>query len=321
MNRLIGILSVALALAVGGSRAQCPPPETLGPCECHVDANGLPALVCRNVAGWQEVGDVINNGLPHLSSMDIVASPGVTDLPSLAFADTLIDAIRFYDTGLLYLNKNTFSDVTAAALKSLYVKHNSEFYSLENDVAAHLPALEALYVSYNKLGSLSGAMAEAAVPYIDLSHNGIKSISADYFASCTALKVLLLPFNELTTSDLGPGSLTINGDPDDLYVDLAWNSLTEGVQPSAFGGRPPKELLLSHNGIATLSESVFGQLLTDMEAAYGSEAYILLDHNQLTCGCDMAWIVNHSGRSLLQQAECEDGRLVSGLTVVDFDHC
>lgn len=44
--------------------------------------------------------------------------------------------------------------------------------------AAHLPALEALYVSYNKLGSLSGAMAETTVPYIDLSHNGIKSVSA-----------------------------------------------------------------------------------------------------------------------------------------------
>lgn len=62
-HRLIAILSVALALAVGGSRAQCPPPETLGPCECHVDAKGLPALVCRRVAGWQEVGDVINNGV------------------------------------------------------------------------------------------------------------------------------------------------------------------------------------------------------------------------------------------------------------------
>lgn len=43
--------------------------------------------------------------------------------------------------------------------------------------------------------------------------------------------------------------------------------------------------------------------------------------NELGCDCDMAWIVEHPGRNLFQQATCADGRLLSNLNLADFAHC
>nr|XP_045610958.1 oplophorus-luciferin 2-monooxygenase non-catalytic subunit-like [Procambarus clarkii] len=312
---------VILAYCLVGCMAQCPPSEDLGPCQCHEDANGVPALRCQDVTGWDEMENIFANlGLTHVSSVDIISSPGLTDLPPLAFADVLIDAIRFYNTGLVYLSKEVFSDVTASGLQTLYIKHNSEFTTLENDVLASLPALETLYCSNNQLGSLDGAL-ETSVSYIDFGHNAITTISANYFSGAQNLSRLLLPFNELTTESLGPESLTFSGDEEDMYLDLAWNQLSQGVQPSAFGGRMPKELILSHNNITSLVYDTFSALLDQMVSEHGTDAYILLDSNELGCGCDMSWVVSYAARDQLQQAECTDGRLVSGLTEEDFASC
>lgn len=43
--------------------------------------------------------------------------------------------------------------------------------------------------------------------------------------------------------------------------------------------------------------------------------------NDLECGCEMAWIIDHEARDLLQKGTCDDGRLVSGLTRADFVDC
>ncbi|KAG7160223.1 uncharacterized protein LOC121876654 [Homarus americanus] len=117
------------------------------------------------------------------------------------------------------------------------------------------------------------------------------------------------------------GSLTFSGEEEDMYLDLAWNHLSEGVNPSAFGGRMAKELILSHNNITTLSSETFSPLLDHMFSDYGLEAYILLDGNALGCECDMSWVVSHKAHDILKLAECSDGRLVSGLTEADFANC
>nr|XP_053626707.1 oplophorus-luciferin 2-monooxygenase non-catalytic subunit-like [Cherax quadricarinatus] len=322
MSRMTKLHHTLLVVCTVGCMAVCPPSEDLGPCQCHEDSNGIPALQCQDVTGWEEMESIFTDlGLTYVSSVDIISSPGLTDLPPLAFADVKIDAIRFYNTGLIYLNKEVFSVVTASGLQSLYIKYNSDFTTLENDVLAFLPVLETFYCSHNQLGSLSGVLESTSVPYMDLGHNEISSISANYFSGAQNLSQLLMPFNKLTTESLGPESLTFSGNEEDMYLDLAWNQLSEGVHPSAFGGRMAKELILSHNNITTLNQDTFAAILDQMFLEYGSDAYILLDSNELGCDCDMSWVVSHTARGLLQQAECTDGRLVSGLTVQDFQNC
>lgn len=74
-------------------------------------------------------------------------------------------------------------------------------------------------------------------------HGFFIQISADYFAGAQNLNYLMLHFNQLTSASLGPGSLTFTGNSDDMYLDLAWNMLSEGVSPAAFGG----QLSVSHS--------------------------------------------------------------------------
>ncbi|KAG7160222.1 putative Oplophorus-luciferin 2-monooxygenase non-catalytic subunit-like 17 [Homarus americanus] len=100
MNKMIQVIQVLLAIIIVGCLAGCPPPEDLGPCQCHDDPDGAPALQCRGVTGWEEVATIFTDlGLDYISSVDIIYSPDLTDLPPSAFADVLIDAIRFYNTG------------------------------------------------------------------------------------------------------------------------------------------------------------------------------------------------------------------------------
>ena len=47
--------------------------------------------------------------------------------------------------------------------------------------------------------------------------------------------MLLLPFNALR-SPMGQDTLFVGGAGEDLYVDLAWNQLAQGVALEAFGG-------------------------------------------------------------------------------------
>ena len=44
-----------------------------------------------------------------------------------------------------------------------------------------------------------------------------------------------------------------------------------------FSGEVPKELILSGNGITSLSEDAFSEYLTSMFKTHGDDAYILLD--------------------------------------------
>ncbi|KAK4297270.1 hypothetical protein Pmani_030310 [Petrolisthes manimaculis] len=289
---------------------------------CFNDTNEQPVLRCQGVGGWEEVATIFTDyGLSHLASVDIINSPGLTDLPPLAFGQVGINAIRFYGTGLIYLESIVFSQETASQLQSLYIKHNSEFFSLENDVPGSLPNLQNLYCSYNNLGNLHGILQPTNVPYIDFGHDSIQTISSNYFYAASNLTQLLLPFNELKSTELAAGCFNFSGSGDDLYLDLGWNHLTQGINISAFGERMPKELVLSHNNITTLENAIFAPLLDQMLSAYGDSAYILLDHNELECACDMAWIVDHPGKDLFNLAECADGRLLSSLNMADFAHC
>lgn len=87
--------------------------------------------------------------MTFLASVDIVSSPGLTDLPPLAFGQVGIDAVRFYGTGLIYLEKIVFSPETASQLKSLYIKHNSEFMSLANDVVSFFIQIFSIDILYS----------------------------------------------------------------------------------------------------------------------------------------------------------------------------
>lgn len=40
----------------------CPPPQDLGPCECHIDSQGLLALRCQQVEGWEDVYFIFDTG-------------------------------------------------------------------------------------------------------------------------------------------------------------------------------------------------------------------------------------------------------------------
>lgn len=64
----------------------------------------------------------------------------------------------------------------------------------------------------------------------------LQQISPNYFYAASNLTQLLLPFNKLQPSSLPAGCFNFSGSGDDLYLDLGWNQLTQGVDISAFGG-------------------------------------------------------------------------------------
>ena len=49
--------------------------------------------------------------------------------------------------------------------------------------------------------------------------------------------IILLNFNDLTTDDLIPGSLSFNEGNEDIYLDLGFNSIKHGIPFEAFGGK------------------------------------------------------------------------------------
>ncbi|XP_076056837.1 uncharacterized protein LOC143034533 [Oratosquilla oratoria] len=291
-------------------------------CQLTTDDHNQQALSCSDISGGDELSKVFSSlEVSYLSSVDIHNSPGLTDLPPVTFGDVGIGALRFYATGLVYLSSNSISTETAKELHTLYIKFNSEFSSFDGSILQKLTALENLYVSHNQVPSLDGEAASEKIIYFDFNYNRIASISPHYFGSAKKLSALLLNFNRLTTDSLVANSLTFNSTSDDIYVSLGWNKLKNGVHLKAFGDQIPKELILSGNDIAKLTEDTFAPLLEAMHRTHGDKAYLLLDHNDLDCSCEAKWILEHPNKSLIKKASCKDGRLLQTLTMVDFANC
>ena len=65
----------------------------------------------------------------------------------------------------------------------------------------------------------------------------LAQIDGDFFTGTPAVSVVLLSFNQLTTASLSGTSLSFSADLTDLYLDLGFNQLTEGLAGVEFTGK------------------------------------------------------------------------------------
>jgi Leucine-rich repeat (LRR) protein len=321
MTQLFYVLLVAV-LGAQQAAADCPAGTTVGPCLC-MDVGGELALECTSVTDGSEITAALEQiAVEQISSIDIKSSPDLTSLPDDTFGTTAVLSLRFLNTGLESLASSAFGAATSGSLASLYIKYCPAFTAVDSALIGSLPALAELFVSSTGVSALTDPLPATALQYIDFSRNTISQISDNYFGSASALSVVLLGFNELSSAAFANATQSFAAPGSDLYLDLGYNEISEGLLGLNFPDAAPRELILSSNGITQLTEEAFSGLMDTIATQYPvTEGYVLVDNNPLKCGCEVAWVVSHPNRAVLKDAMCDNGQLLDNLGPDDFTQC
>ncbi|XP_018026214.1 uncharacterized protein LOC108681673 [Hyalella azteca] len=188
--------------------------------------------------------------MPKLAVLDLEDNSLNARAPQTWSGHPNLQVLKLSANDITQLEKKTFSDLPN--LRELYVSHN-RIQTTPN--LWNLPKLLLLDISHNDLGNVS-AQFLAGLPKLtslDLAFNMVTSIEKGAFLEVASLKSLNMSFNKITDF---PQEVFIG--LRDLYsLDISYNELTEVKDTYLRGLSSLEHLLASHNRISRVDPSAF----------------------------------------------------------------
>lgn len=344
--RLLALLLYSMVVIFGadGTRSSCcPPDEMISPCVCSVDSNSMMAsLDCSAVEDDNQLIQILQAQLPckNFKSLQIWDNYNVKRLSADTFRDVTFEAISFFIGGLETIEDDAFS--TMAETLQLLSLDSQKLATFPFHMIQELKNFTVLDLTFNKLHDFPESLVSDTLEVLTLAENPLKQLPENPFNLLPKLQAIDLGITQLKSL---PKDLFINN-PDiaDVmlrgnnirnltkntfsfssnkmeWLELRWN-IVEFLEEGTFDGMEgwegytkPAYIDLWDNRITTLDENLWRPL-------FEKEVNILLEANELECGCDVAWYVNmEEFHHLVHDAVCVSGEYLNGLDPGQFTDC
>lgn len=214
----------------------------------------------------------------QIDEIDSLTFAGLTSLSRLDLSFNRLTGINvqsFGEVSLKHLNlsHNTISECVLKGLNNLQVlnlSHNNMTVLNETTVDKS-PALKTLIVSHNHIKNVTNIGNLSGLTELDLSYNGITSLSSNAFTKLANLADLNLAHNSIKTLDSNPFSMNSNL----RHLNLSHNDLAFIKSGTFLKPYKLQSMDLSGNNFKNLDFNVFLPRLYELHS-------IFLDGNKLT---------------------------------------
>lgn len=335
----------------------CPTEEDIAPCTCNYDPETYALTMdCSEVRSDDELIAAFDSTFPFptvetliIDQTDDIYNGNILEtLSQDSFGDVSFVDVDIRGTTITTVEEGAFQN-SHETLISLRLPTN-EISSFTFEVIGEFTALTHLVLSGNQFdGQMIDPISSYTLRVLNLDNNPNVVIEGDFVRFCPALRQFLLRNTGQTALPLLPAApiSMINGLNDILQVDFSSNSIsilesnsfvqdTEDeslttlnlsnndisiVFPNFVTGLVDSDttlLDLSSNSIELLDEAVWRDIFLDI--GIGT---INLADNPLTCGCEIAWLVDSPSLMdvLTDETLCLTGNPVNELPSDAFDDC
>ncbi|CAL4065474.1 unnamed protein product [Meganyctiphanes norvegica] len=316
----------------------CPNAEDIAPCICNYleDWDSMD-MDCDDLADDQELYDVFHAYFPFTNFRTLhLKTDHLDTLSDEVFGDVTFEnvwAITKYGVGTLTsVSPKTFMK-SASTLKLLYMYYNNvtDFpfetlinytqltdFSLLGNPIHDFPIIQSETLSYLNLGKAVYATIPAgaldSLPNLEefrVSGTKISSMATGLFSPHSKLTKIGMTDNVLTQLE----TLQFEVISDAIvYIDLSENQIAN-VDADTFKGVQSGAIHLKDNQLTKLPETTWRPLMD-------ARIHLYLQDNDLTCGCDVAWLVMEpTNHDLVKEAQCHTGDMLVDLDPSDYENC
>ncbi|CAL4065555.1 unnamed protein product [Meganyctiphanes norvegica] len=286
----------------------CPNPEDIAPCICTYTADkGVMDMDCMNISDEEELYQVFHSLIP-------IPTFGKLSLPSdrlttltdevfrvATFEDVIINCSNDCEPTLTTVGPNTFiKSVSTLMSLTMYPTNISEFpfdtiqeyvninaFILNDSPLSIFPTISSetlltLVLINDTFREIPAHILDELpnLKQLELGWNSIDSLGKDVFASLPDIRQIVMVNGGLRHLHSRQFAVT----SPNLYVIVLESNLIETVDPDTFIGLQSSTIQLVGNKLTLLPEATWKPLLD-------SGVILQLAGNDLTCGCDVAWIV------------------------------
>ncbi|CAL4117555.1 unnamed protein product [Meganyctiphanes norvegica] len=315
----------------------CPDAEDIDPCICtYYEIDDSLHLDCTNIADEEQLYSVFHAYIPFPDFLTLFV--GTDHLETLT--DSVFGDVTFQEVFAIPSDIGTLTSVgpktfmkSASTLKLLYLYDNklSDFpfntlceytqlsqFNLHNNPIPTFPIIQSESLSSIDFGGSTfdtiPAGALDGLPNLHefrVQHTNITSMATGIFASLS--KMYLISMKNTGLTHLYNHQFEFNSD-DINIIDLMANQISK-VYNKAFKGVQSAHIDLRANQLTILPEETWRTVLDA-----GNEVW--LQGNNLTCGCDIAWLVlEPTYHELVDDAYCHTGDRLVDLDPSDFENC